>query len=808
MMASFFFWRPGSPRQKSLDGLCRSLLHDVLQSRPELIPEVLPELWRDASASPWQIQTKFLIQKKDVRAAFTRLIGHKSLYAEQCFCFFIDGLDEYQATASEDYKELVELLSSWTRTAPRGVKLCVSSREYNVFMNIFSADNRLRLHELTRFDMESYARARLEDISEEGAKNTLVKAVVDKAEGIFLWVALVVKQMRDQLEDGADPEALMQAVDLLPDELDSLYEHILKSLSKADRKKAYQTFAILPLTRAPIWDLPVSMLAYSFLDKFDSDKTFAEKDNFLQVGKGVMSMEQRIQVGSKRMNGCCKGLVEPTRVGCDYTHRSIPEFLENKAIKEDMESSLAGFSAAEALSQLILAEIRLEALHFWDTHPRDIASYKSAAMWDMSEKVKHLVSMRQAHSLDHTPFTFLRALDFSMDMAFNQLIWRELATPSCNIFVYLFSPWGVGHSVIAHVTTGQQEAAQSRLNCFLPSALHICGVIFRDNGYPTWWAANGPVAPDSVAQVVLLAYATFTCQNYSEEVNWSTIDALLDRGLLTRTTRTRLILTLDILKAVGSDEDEDHWFHGVDKLVGVDEDSAVDCCFDAVPEYGLAELSVWQHYLIGEWLFQQDALNKQEIDVRRRKLPRRDRNNQFVAAAQRFLIRGEVVAEARFTVTVSCLNNKTIAEFRFWDDPVRDGKGATTKNPAASCWVTLPEGLDLGKVKAIKAGDSAGSDVKCQTEPIYTCSLVSWVEGLEEVSDKDKDELLRLIDKRNQPPEEIHPEEEVSSTVADPRAPRWQTLRAAVEGTTVGYILLPTLGKWRFTARQERGWIC
>ncbi|GAB1321123.1 hypothetical protein MFIFM68171_11333 [Madurella fahalii] len=117
VVAKFFFWRPGSPKQKSLDGLYRSLLHDVLKSRPELISEVLPELWKDARAAPWQVQTEFLISEKDVRNAFTRLVRTTSL-SKHCFCFFIDGLDEYQETAQKDHKEMVKLLTSWTTTAP------------------------------------------------------------------------------------------------------------------------------------------------------------------------------------------------------------------------------------------------------------------------------------------------------------------------------------------------------------------------------------------------------------------------------------------------------------------------------------------------------------------------------------------------------------------------------------------------------------------------------------------------------------------------------------------------------------------
>ena len=45
VFASFFFWKPGSKKQKSLAGLTRSLLHDVLQACPDMIQKVLPNYW-------------------------------------------------------------------------------------------------------------------------------------------------------------------------------------------------------------------------------------------------------------------------------------------------------------------------------------------------------------------------------------------------------------------------------------------------------------------------------------------------------------------------------------------------------------------------------------------------------------------------------------------------------------------------------------------------------------------------------------------------------------------------------------------
>ncbi len=294
-VAKFFFWKPGTPKQKSLDGLLRSLLHGVFKSRPELIPEVMPDMWKEARAALWQVQTDLLLREKDVRSAFGRFIGNTAMDTKHCFCFFIDGLDEYQETTQNDVKELVKLLTSWTTTAPRYVKLCVSSREHNVFMNAFSAEQRFRLHDLTRFDMAAYAHGKLGHISDPDAKRRLIRTIIGKAQGNFLWVALVVKQMRDQLENGADFTTLLQLLDSLPDELESLYAHTLKSLSKSDRRRAYQTMAIVSLSTQ--WGLPVDLVAYSFLDKYDADAAFAERDDFIEKGRGGHDTEGPSRTG-------------------------------------------------------------------------------------------------------------------------------------------------------------------------------------------------------------------------------------------------------------------------------------------------------------------------------------------------------------------------------------------------------------------------------------------------------------------------------------------------------------------------------
>ncbi|RYP21277.1 hypothetical protein DL765_002326 [Monosporascus sp. GIB2] len=149
VFAHYFFWKPGSKLQNSLAGLLRSLLHDALESCRELIIDVLPEAWDQVKSTTWQLQTSLRISENDIREAFSRLIKHTNLYKKHSFCFFIDGLDEYEGTRQYDHRDMVDLLCSWTQAAPNEVKICVSSREHNVFTNAFHSENRPRLHDLT-----------------------------------------------------------------------------------------------------------------------------------------------------------------------------------------------------------------------------------------------------------------------------------------------------------------------------------------------------------------------------------------------------------------------------------------------------------------------------------------------------------------------------------------------------------------------------------------------------------------------------------------------------------------------------------
>jgi hypothetical protein len=302
---------------------------------------------------------------------------------------------------------LVDLLESWTRRAPTAIKICVSSRGYNVFMNAFSEDQRICLHNLTRLDMTQYVLNKLRHMDPEEDRMTFAKSTVENAQGIFVWVTLVVKRIREQIENGANLDTLKLEIDSLPRELNDLFEHIVDSLPDSDFKMASQTFS-MAMELNPEHHL--SLFSYSFLDEFTQDPLFALREDFQGRSLTPQATAQKIEYARKRLIGCCKGLLEtrkatredaPSNSLEEYifiTHRSISEFLSFPTQKDRIERSLDGFNTIDAISQLTLAELWLRAPGNIDKH----------SLFD--SLVLGLPHFRIQAKLDVAPYSFLNSL--------------------------------------------------------------------------------------------------------------------------------------------------------------------------------------------------------------------------------------------------------------------------------------------------------------------------------------------------------------------------------------------------------------
>ncbi|KAG7406149.1 hypothetical protein Forpe1208_v014017 [Fusarium oxysporum f. sp. rapae] len=349
--------------QKFLNGLYHSLLYDILHAFPALIRRILAHIWKEVETSPWQIQSKLDLPIDVVKSALEQIIFNSDSCAGQnCFCFFIDGIDEYDESDSRDHIYLIRLLRHWVENSQGRLKMVVSSRDYNVFLNGFSADYRLQLHELTWFDMRRYVQDSLSHLPNSEFKKYLLTTIPRKACGIFLWIVLVVNEIRKKVKDDVTQDQLLQLLDSLPPGLEALFEHILNSLDENNRKTAYQVMVLLRTAKDNY--LTLSLMEFSFLEDYHRDSELSIRDDVMSLYAADPDVSRTLEIYCKRIRGCSGGLTEcyPSKTNyygpwgvLSFTHRSIPDMLERPKIKAEMQSYLKGFNSVDALSHLIFA---------------------------------------------------------------------------------------------------------------------------------------------------------------------------------------------------------------------------------------------------------------------------------------------------------------------------------------------------------------------------------------------------------------------------------------------------------------------
>ena len=303
---AFFFWNPGSEMQKSSLGLLRSLLYQILQDYPNLIPLIDPESGSRGSfpVSATAVNGSFKLAvwtESRLKSVLQRIFSGRMIPCHACF--FIDGLDEFVGY----YDRLVSTVEIMVQD-PR-VKICVSSRPYRAFTDSFDSVPNLRLQDLTKQDIEKYAINRLGGLLQDNKLASqdpwwlpqIAKKIVGKAEGVFLWVRLAVDDQIEGARNGDNLAKLTKRLELLPSEMEDLYNHMLKKINAADRNEAVQ-YLRLVLTAG---EEGTSLLRLALA-------VYDEIDDLLGLCSGLSSQDVKhhCDLTVKRLNAICAGFLE------------------------------------------------------------------------------------------------------------------------------------------------------------------------------------------------------------------------------------------------------------------------------------------------------------------------------------------------------------------------------------------------------------------------------------------------------------------------------------------------------------------
>lgn len=354
--ASFFFWNHGNRMQKSWKGLLQSLLFQILGACPDAADRICPTRWNEVvdlhqPPPPWRSDELV----STIERAFAETADSSR------FCFFIDGLDEYEG---DDHFELISGIERLQGSM--SAKFCVSSRPWNVFVTNFAIANvpTLVLEERTREDMAEYIRGTLEEDrrflllkAREDRAHELVTEIIEKANGVFLWVFLVVRELLRGLNEVDDFSTLKRRLRRLPDDLEKYFQHMLNQLDRIYQEKSARAL----LVAAAAWSSPPIDVLFGI--QYGTSRAEFCRMAEVQAIDGPQR-EKLCNTVQFHLNSWCRDLLGVSR-GNDYDrveflHRTVRDFL----CTEDIWRSLGKRAGADFNPRLVLCRASLAQMTY------------------------------------------------------------------------------------------------------------------------------------------------------------------------------------------------------------------------------------------------------------------------------------------------------------------------------------------------------------------------------------------------------------------------------------------------------------
>lgn len=386
-----------------------SLLYQVLDGRPGLcrrLCEAQSSVRHKRSFSDWSLE--------ELSAALLWVLESSS----SAFCIFIDGLDEAEELQHLPWPEWTSAEVIQKLLKVDKIKLCASSREENAFCSFFSGQSRLRIHQLNDCDITLFVKERL-DICILGrfGRDHLSLEIVKKADGVFLWAALVVDSLNRAIRQGkVSIKMLQERIEQTPSELSALYTDMWGKIGDdvhlcSIRRTASLYFNLAIAAREVKDYLP-------HMHPFGRPNTDAARMSSLLVMAAAaqdMSMEDILSAGRiitteellarcSRAEGdlqwACRGLLEVTRTNdtsdyvcgdrrlleCNFTkvdfiHGTAFDFLMDTVLgRECLE--FCGASKCQQVSRLFAAHlIRARFIYLRDHHHIDSIDIRLLSCW-------------------------------------------------------------------------------------------------------------------------------------------------------------------------------------------------------------------------------------------------------------------------------------------------------------------------------------------------------------------------------------------------------------------------------------------
>ncbi|KPM46171.1 hypothetical protein AK830_g276 [Neonectria ditissima] len=144
----------------------------------------------------------------------------------------------------------------------------------------------------------------------------LVSGIIEKSQGVFLWVSVVVLLLREGLTEGDTISDLQKVLETLPSDLEELYQSFWDTIKPQYVGHASRLFQIHQVSTTTL-DVVTFWLA--------------DEDNALSEDINVLKDQRRLhifQIMRRRLNSRTRGLLEISVDGTvDYLHRTVRDWI-------------------------------------------------------------------------------------------------------------------------------------------------------------------------------------------------------------------------------------------------------------------------------------------------------------------------------------------------------------------------------------------------------------------------------------------------------------------------------------------------
>lgn len=360
IIISFFFDARGEHLEKSVLGMYRSLLFQLLEKLPELqslFDFLGPPASSNSDFHEWNIEIV-----KDIFGQSIKNLGN------HCLTCFIDALDECEEDEVREMIAFFEHIGQLAVSSQIGFHVCFSSRHYPYITIKKGVELILEGQEGHQQDIANYLNSELK-AGHSKLVEQIKAEILERALGIFLWVVLVVKMLNKEYDRGRI-HALRKRLDEIPNGLDELFQDILTR----DGQNIEELILCLQWILYAKRPLKSEELYFAILAGVDPEAVTAWSPE--EITKQDM---ERFVLGSS------KGLAEVTKSKnqtVQFIHESVRDFLKGNGLsrlRSDLGSNFSGLSH-DRLKQCCQNYVRIDTSEYLPfSTPLPTASSEGAA---------------------------------------------------------------------------------------------------------------------------------------------------------------------------------------------------------------------------------------------------------------------------------------------------------------------------------------------------------------------------------------------------------------------------------------------